>query len=790
MKKYYIIIFLLSLISLNAQNFIFKGVIKDNNTLEPIKGAIVYFSNNYYYSNSEGVFKVTGVQKENYILKISHLGYKTEAIELDLSKSNEYEKEFYLTPTLLKLDDVVVTTNKSDKSLRLSPGSENLIDVKQIQSKPFQSLPDAIKNEAGISIIKDGVWGTDVNIRGLSKQNIVTLIDGNRIETATDLSARLSMIDLNDVEKIEVIKGASSTIYGTGATGGVVNVISKSPQFSDNFLFNGSVSTGINSVNNSNIFSGNIQAGSSFWSSKITASYRKAGNIKTPIGELKNSQFKDYSISAALNIIPFEEHLLKFNFQNFKAEDVGIPGASALFPSNADVRYPVEKRRMISAEYEIHNISNFFKKLILGYTNQYILREVENIPYIVQNLPTGNGLPARRVSVLKITPGADHNYNGFKLQGNFNISENNILVAGIDLWNRAYKGHRERYQKIEVLNAQNQVVKTTNKIIGDKPLPDSRFTSLGFFAQDDYVAIKDKLFFTFGARVDKINIKGDETLTPIFDNTDGVITYTPAGQKINWAKAESNEVSYSMNFGTLYSVSKTFDLSLNLGYSFRAPSLEERFQYIDLGNLIRLGNPDLKSEKGQFLDFGIRYYGDNFKIKTSTFYNYMTDLVVEENGTFENKAAKIKKNVGKAHLYGFDLTVDYNFIENLLVYTNLSYVVGRDLKQDSYLPEIPAMNATIGIKTNIINLFETELSSSIFAEQNNIAPGEISTPGYAVFNIAFNSRPISLFNSKVRLNAGVENIFNKNYRNHLSTARGVASIEPGRNFYFVVALGF
>ncbi|HBG54593.1 MAG TPA: hypothetical protein DDW70_10370, partial [Rikenellaceae bacterium] len=63
----------------------------------------------------------------------------------------------------------------------------------------------------------DGVWATNINVRGLSEDRLVILIDGNRVETATDLTASLSMVDVNDIEHVEVIKGAQSSLYGTGA---------------------------------------------------------------------------------------------------------------------------------------------------------------------------------------------------------------------------------------------------------------------------------------------------------------------------------------------------------------------------------------------------------------------------------------------------------------------------------------------------------------------------------------------------------------------------------------------
>lgn len=206
------------------------------------------------------------------------------------------------------MDEVVVSINRTENYLRNSPFAELVIDNDEIQKRPAVSLADILQNEPGISLVRDGIWGTELNIRGLSRENIVTLINGNRIVTSTDIAARLSMIDLNDIDRVEVIKGASSSIYGSGATGGIVNIITKSPQFYNKFSLNGNVSGEYNTVNDLSIFSGSFLGGSSIWSAKISGSYRNAKNIQTPIGELKNSQFEDYSFSGALNIYPFDNH--------------------------------------------------------------------------------------------------------------------------------------------------------------------------------------------------------------------------------------------------------------------------------------------------------------------------------------------------------------------------------------------------------------------------------------------------------------------------------------------------
>ena len=765
-----------------AQDLSLSGKITDSKNGTALSGATVIISHNYSTAtNSEGYYFLRDIPKGNYLIKVSRLGYKSLSEEVAVASGSK-TKNFMLEPSLIELDEVIVSSNRTEKYLRNSPYSELLIGKEQLESKPFQSLSDVLKGQPGISLLRDGIWGTEVSIRGLNRENIVTLIDGNRIATSTDVAARLSMIDLSDVEKIEVIKGASSSIFGSGATGGIINIITKEPQLYEKFTLSGNVSSGFSSVNNLSSWSGSLNSGSSVWSSKLAGSFRKAGNTQTPSGELKNSQFTDYSFSGALNIIPLENNSLKIDYQLFKAENVGIPGASA-FPDNAEVRYPNEKREMISTRYEIRNISKTFYKLSAKYAYQVIDRNVENLPNTIQNIAAIGTTPAKRVSVLKITPDAVHKNNNVQLQGNLLLDENNNLVLGLDYWDRSYNGNREKFQKIEALDAQGNVKSTTNKIIGEKPLPDSKYKSLGLFAQDDAEIIKDKLTLSLGARVDKVNISGETTLNPIYEIVNGVLNNTPIGQKVIWDKTNKNEVSYSENVGLKYSLNTNLDLTMSLGYAFRSPSLEERFQYIDQGSYVRVGDPNLKPEKSKSADFGVRYYLSDFKFVTSVFFNSFNDLVAEIPGTFEGRNAYIKTNIGSARLYGFDFHTDYNFYNNFVFHFTASYVKGDDLTANGNLPAISPLNGNFGIKFNLFEYLETDLSATVFTAQNKVATGEKTTPGYAYLNLFCSMASFKFGGIDLQVSGGIENIFNKEYRDHLSTSRGFNRSEPGRNLF-------
>ena len=137
-----------------------------------------------------------------------------------------------------------------------------------------------------------------------------------------------------------------------------------------------------------------------------------------------------------------------------------------------------------------------------------------------------------------------------------------------------------------------------------------------------------------------------------------------------------------------------------------------------------------------------------------------------------------------------DLRADYNFYSDYVFYTTASYIKGDDITSGGHLPEISPLNGNIGIRFNLFDEIGADISSTIFARQAKVAAGELETPGYAVFNLSLNTKNIQLASANFRIFAGVENIFDKEYRNHLSTTRGLIVVEPGRNFYIKFVADF
>ncbi len=310
-----------------GQSISFKGKVLDFETNAPLAGVNIYDSNKAYTASTDnaGNFAIKNIPPGKYNFIFSFIGYLTQNISADIKKSVT-TKIVKLIPAPVTLGEVTVTSTKTDMTIKETPLPMEIETKKTIEETNAVTAPDLLSSLPGVSLQRDGIWATSVNIRGMGSSSQVILIDGDRIETATDLDASLSLIDLNDIERIEVIKGSVSSLYGTGALGGVVNFITKAPSFSNQLSTGGSVSSYYNSVNNGYSHNINFDLKRNFWYFRVNGTLRKAENTKTPSGILNNSQYSDNNISALLELLPLENQSLKVEYQKYKGNDIGIPG--------------------------------------------------------------------------------------------------------------------------------------------------------------------------------------------------------------------------------------------------------------------------------------------------------------------------------------------------------------------------------------------------------------------------------------------------------------------------------
>ncbi|MBN1483072.1 TonB-dependent receptor [candidate division KSB1 bacterium] len=779
-------VFLFSILAQSLHASTIDGLIENKADVTPLANANISIAGTTLgtISNEDGAFILSDVPPGKINLEISYIGFETRRLTLNLSEDENRTITIQLTPHAVPAGELVVTSTRYERALRDVALPLVSVNKHHIERAFPRDVSEAVATAPGLSITRDGVWGTHVAIRGLSRNNIVMMIDGNRIDTANDLAAGLSMIDINDVERIEVIKGAGSSLYGTGAIGGVVNIQTKDATYADNFYIRGNVTGGYSSVNQSTQGFFAVQSGGLKWHAKVTGMNRSAQDAQTPLGVLPNSHYNETNIAARIGFKPSAFHEFLLNWQQYRGTNIGIPGGNSLFPGTAEVRYPRENRDLFSAEYIARNVTPALTKISLKYFKQDILRDVENIPHMTKNMPD----PPKQINVLKIVPAATHATTGLQLQSDW-LFYGHHLIAGIDAWGKDMDSFRKRVMRIDVLKPDGSVANSIDQIIGERPIPLSSYRSAGFFLQDEKPLWTNRLTMTLGGRFDAIHVENEKTLQPVYVTVNGEQNDHPPDQMVMWEATTANDNSWSGNLGLLYKASADMDVTLTVARSFRSPYLEERYQYIDLGNVVKIGDPNLKPEQGLFADIGLRYWGKRVTLVGNVFINQIKNMVAETAGDYEGRNALFKTNIGSAELYGADVSLDMQLYKSIHFFGSAAYVHGTDTFLGEPLPLVPPLNGRLGLRSALSRFLEFECAARVVGTQDRVADWELTTPGYTVFDLFINSRPFALARMQSQLFFGLSNIFDRSYRDHLSTNRGAIAIEPGRNISVKWQLG-
>lgn len=161
-----------------------------------------------------------------YYYQVSFMGFTTAR---GVIKPSDREQTIYLKEDLLGLGEVVVTGSRTSRPIKLSPITTQVLGGKKLVEAGYGSLQQALQQETpGLNIQKVG-FGNDISMQGLDARHVLFLMDGERM--TGDMAGNLDYerFNLHAIDRVEIVKGASSTLYGSRAAGAVINLITKKP---------------------------------------------------------------------------------------------------------------------------------------------------------------------------------------------------------------------------------------------------------------------------------------------------------------------------------------------------------------------------------------------------------------------------------------------------------------------------------------------------------------------------------------------------------------------------------
>ncbi|MDW8466154.1 MAG: TonB-dependent receptor [Chloroherpetonaceae bacterium] len=217
-----------------------KGLVRDAETKEAVIGASVALHQTKLgaVANTKGYFEIQNIPEGIYEVRISAVGYKTRFKQVHIYDGKVETLEIALQPSSVMGDEVVVSASRYEQNKLDLPITISVIPMKQIDQLPAPSLDRALEAVPGVDVIRSGGIGTsNLQIRGSNgftggglSTRVLMLYDGFPMNSADANSVVWQAVNVSHLERLEVVKGAASAMYGSAAMGGVINAISLLPK--------------------------------------------------------------------------------------------------------------------------------------------------------------------------------------------------------------------------------------------------------------------------------------------------------------------------------------------------------------------------------------------------------------------------------------------------------------------------------------------------------------------------------------------------------------------------------
>lgn len=683
------------------------------------------------------------------------------------------------TTLLFGLEEVVVTATRTATKLENLPMNIAVVGERQIvETQPLTPV-EALQYVPGITRQSDGGLASTPIIRGLSRERAPILIDGNpfvggRIRSYT-------LVDPFQIDRIEVIKGPASAFWGSDAVSGLVNVVTRQAEngFGKKMKVGGSVYGGYQSV--ADFYRGRVELegrGNGF-DFLIGGGFRDAGNTMTPEGEIENSQFESTNVDFNIGYSWSANHRIELSGKYFKNENVGFPGGlGAPGPPRVTRRFDPDTQTGINLAYDGTNISDKIESIgaRVFYKEQNLhIDQITRIPF-----PMTTNVNRRIHVMLDV----DVPFMGGRFWTTLKQKGTARLTLGVD-YLREHRIGTHRDLNIQIFNPAGEQV---NEI--DRPYtqiqPDSYSNSLGVFAIEE-LHLGDRVDLLFAARFDNVS-------TRIEREPFGI---PPIASIYNDDNISDNDIAVTGSVGLKYRATDALSVTANVANSFRGTDLFSKYHFTAVGEGFLVPNPNLDPERGVFYELGTKYQTSGLSVEANFFQNYLNNLFVQADITFNDAPSVQFQNIGEAVLTGFEWDARAKIGTLSSVFFSGALIKGTNEITDNPLPSIPATQMWTGVHyRDKNNRFFVQPELLVVLDQDDPAPNEIASPGYAIFNVrtGVNLHNLSDKLPHSKLLFSVTNVGDKLYRSHVSRgAPGNQNVfmEPGRsvNVSFVVRFG-
>lgn len=652
-------------------------------------------------------------------------------------------------------ETLIVTANRTESSLWDSPATVQVIDRETLNNSTSVSIADDLQDIPGVEVTDNSLAGRkQIRIRGEASSRVLILIDGQVVsyQRAGQNYGVGLLIDESALERIEVVKGPYSVLYGSQAIGGVVNFITK--KGGDKPLA-GTVKAVYNSA------TAGWEESAAAWGSigqfdyRINGSYSDQGNRDTPDGRLQNTNFRNNSQGVWLGY-NLDRHKFGLSLDRYKTSTQTWFDDPEGQYEDFSVRIPKLEREKIGAFYDFDAGGDYLKKIHFDAYSQTIEREFEN------RIKTTQPIPSPIIQALTVsnqTNTNDKQYTqGVTLQGNFSLPANNELVIGTQYQHDKVKQDtRSSTRQTAATGAFDIQTLTLSHIEAEQ-------SNASVFAQNDW-RFADDWTWTVGARQYWLSSELNRS-----DSQSGAVSQSTGGQS---AHDDKLVTSTSLR----YSGFKDIELRAAYAQGYVFPTLTQLFMQTSAGGGVTYGNTGLEAEHSNNYELGARYKGNMWLVDGAIYYSEAKDYIASlpcsgqaicsGNSTSSRGEYFYYDNIDRAKTWGMELTAEYNgwavspYLSGNLIRRQYE---GETVK--TWDTGEPALTGRAGLKHTLL-LNSANVTSDLFVRAASSADDktgsrEIRYPGWATLNLAFNTEfgP----QEQYQVNLALNNLTNKRYQ--------------------------
>ena len=673
-----------------------------------------------------GEFRFDEIAPETYTLRFERVGYETLDQEIVVN-ADSTAMTVKLKRSPLQLGEVVVTPGDEEHA-HFEKTTDLNLSAQELDQQMGSTIAETLSGEVGIAQRTMGRAAARPVIRGMGGDRLLILEDGGRTgDKSASAADHAVAIDPTTATNIEITRGPASLIYGSSALGGVVNVKRETiPQTLPNRPTMNLTFQG-ESVNSglTGTTGLTIPIGDLAW--RLELNRRHTDDTHTPIGVLENTSLSQTNFSTGVSMVKDWGHF-GISGGSYRS-DYGIPGSPEGHIQGVTIDL---ERQRYEGNFEYGFQQSFLEKLKLHSTyTRYQHQEIESN----NTLGVEFGLLTYNLSALAYMHGD--------------------AVAGI--WGE-YRDHATG---------------------GFYWTPHTREMSLaGFYFKQK--RLNDHLTLQGAIRYDVRRIEPFE---------DGAVTRAGAVQQRDFGGVSSAASG-------IYHWDDHLETGATLMKTFRTPGIEELFS--DGPHLAsysyEIGNAELGSEDGFGTEAFLRYSAKRVKLNFTVFRNQIYSYLIPTN-TGEKEWGSgaagwlwIYQYRGQdAVLDGAEFSVDAEIVSRLQAQVRMSYVRGTLADSESPLERIPPLNGKVALRY-VTRPLKVHFTARLSDGQYRLSEFEEATDGYIVYDVGF-QLAFPVWQLQHQAVVTVENIFDTEYRQHLSRIKSVMP-EPGRNMKLLYRLNF